>query len=357
MQMIMQIEDLSPQCVAGYDAVIDVRSPAEFGADHIPGATNLYVLDNEERARVGTIYVQTSRFQARRLGAALVSKNIAHHLETALADKPADFRPLIYCWRGGMRSNAMATVACAIGWRAGVVKDGYKRWRKLVVRGLHDIAAPLNIVLLDGQTGTAKTAILSALAATGTQTIDLEDLANHRGSVFGAHARTGQPGQKLFESKLWDQLRRLDLGRPIIIEAESNMIGKRTLPPRLIKAMRLAPRIEICAPLAARARYLVETYPDIVASADRLKTAIDGLRPFHAKAEIENWLKLAAAGEMTALAEALAKHHYDPRYSRHRKHHNRPAIARIALPDLGRRDIARAAGEIRNIVENLANPT
>src|SRR3954451_24763353 len=104
------ISAVDPATLAKFDAVIDVRSPAEFAEDHAPGAINLPVLSNEERAEVGTIYVQDSRFRARRIGAALIARNVAGHLETGLPDKPGRFRPLIYCWRGGQRSHAMATI-------------------------------------------------------------------------------------------------------------------------------------------------------------------------------------------------------------------------------------------------------
>src|SRR5579871_803101 len=110
------IDRLDPDVLTAFDAVIDVRSPSEFAEDHVPGAINLPVLDDAERAQVGTIYVQESRFLARRVGAALVARNVAHHLETALADKPGGFRPLIYCWRGGQRSGAMATILAQVGW-------------------------------------------------------------------------------------------------------------------------------------------------------------------------------------------------------------------------------------------------
>ena len=185
--MIETVSDISPETFSRFDAVIDVRSPSEFAKDHLPGAINLPVLNDAERAEVGTIYKQESRFKARRIGATHVARNVARHLETALKDRPNTFSPLIYCWRGGMRSNAMATIFAQVGWRCGVLEGGYKTWRRAVVAALRDNSEPLRIILLDGQTGTAKSEVLRAAANTGLQTLDLEALARHRGSVFGGY--------------------------------------------------------------------------------------------------------------------------------------------------------------------------
>ncbi|MFZ1662256.1 MAG: rhodanese-like domain-containing protein, partial [Paracoccaceae bacterium] len=141
----------------GFDAIIDVRSPAEFAEDHIPGAINLPVLDNDERARVGTIYKQQSPFLARKIGGALVAKNAARHLEGPLADLTGGWRPLIYCWRGGQRSGSFATILSQVGWRVELLQGGYKTWRALVVTQLADLPVASPVTVLDGNTGTAKT--------------------------------------------------------------------------------------------------------------------------------------------------------------------------------------------------------
>src|SRR5579872_889772 len=185
MSDIESIREVDPETLGAFDAIIDVRSPAEFAEDHVPGAISLPVLDDAERAEVGTIYVQDSRFRARRVGAALVARNVARHLETALADKDGAFRPLVYCWRGGQRSGAMATILSQVGWRTAVLAGGYRTYRRHVKARLYDETPPLKLVLLEGRTGTGKTAVLSRLAARGVQTLDLEGLAEHRGSVFG----------------------------------------------------------------------------------------------------------------------------------------------------------------------------
>ena len=158
MAEIQHIQTTDAATLARFDMIIDARSPGEFALDHVPGAVNLPVLSNEERAEVGTIYVQESRFDARRIGAAYLARNVATHLMTALADKPGSFRPLVYCWRGGMRSNAMATILAQVGWRTAVIVGGYQSYRRTVTARLYDSEPELRVVLLDGHTGSGKTA-------------------------------------------------------------------------------------------------------------------------------------------------------------------------------------------------------
>jgi len=346
MPRLAYTDDLSASELERFDAVIDVRSPSEYAEDHLPGAINLPVLDDAERARVGTHYTQVSVFEARRMGAALVSRNIARHLETALADKPKDFKPLIYCWRGGMRSESMALVLASVGWKVTLVEGGYRTWRRQVVAAL-EAETPLPVILVDGQTGTGKTAILKALEAMGEQVIDLEGLARHRGSIFGDFAGTPQPSQKAFDTALHDRLRLMDPARPIFVEAESRQVGRRRVPPRLWAAMEAAPRIEVTVPVAERARYLVKAYPDLLADRDKLETAFDGLKPFHAKTVIADWRALADAGDWQALAEALVTEHYDPAYNRARKRRDtQDRHTEIAVDTLDTAGIDTAAARI-----------
>ncbi|WP_374275375.1 tRNA 2-selenouridine(34) synthase MnmH [Brevundimonas sp.] len=311
--MIRTTTDVSPQALAAHDAIIDVRSPAEFAEDHLPGAINLPVLDDVERAEVGTEYVQGSKFRARRRGAALVAANIARHLEDALADRPAHFQPLIHCWRGGQRSHAMATILDQVGWPVTVLDGGYRTWRRSVVAALYDVPLGHRLVLIDGRTGVGKTALLARLAERGVQTLDLEGLANHRGSLFGAMPG-GQPPQKLFESRLHAVLARLDPKRPTAVEAESSKVGARVLPPRLWEAMQAAPVIEVTAPLDVRIDHILTDYVEISADPDALDQALTRLPRHHAKATIAEWRALAAAGDLRPLVQALIEHHYDPAY-------------------------------------------
>lgn len=313
----LTLTSLTQTDALGFDAIIDVRSPAEFAEDHIPGAINLPVLDNDERARVGTIYKQQSPFLARKIGGALVAKNAARHLEGPLADLNGGWRPLIYCWRGGQRSGSFATILSQVGWRVELLQGGYKTWRALVVTQLADLPVASPVTVLDGNTGTAKTEILARLAQRGVQIIDLEGLANHRGSLFG-HRSGGQPSQKWFEGRLAVALASLDPTRPVVIEAESSRIGNLSLPKQLWAAMCAAPRIRIAAPLAARARYLARAYADLTDDRDRLAEVVSSLRQLHPADLIADWLGMAQSGQFEPLAAGLMESHYDRRYEKHR---------------------------------------
>jgi tRNA 2-selenouridine synthase len=326
--------------------VIDVRSPAEFAEDHAPGAINLPVLSNAERAEVGTIYVQESRFRARKIGAAYIARNVAHHLQTALADQPGSFRPLIYCWRGGQRSNAMATILAQVGWRTALLAGGYKTWRRHVSQRLYDQSLPLRLVLLDGYTGSGKTEVLQRLAERGQQVIDLEGLAAHRGSLFGAVAGQPQPSQKLFESRLLVALDAMDPARPVIVEAESSKVGERMVPPALWDLMTGAPRLELAASAEARARYLVRAYGDIVADRAALDEALRRLPTWPGRKRLEAWGQLIDAGDFEALALDLMALHYDPAYGRSSRKDVRPSLGVLDLGDLQPADLDAAADEI-----------
>jgi tRNA 2-selenouridine synthase len=350
MAQIELIETAGAVALAPFDWVIDVRSPAEFAEDHVPGATSLPVLSDTERAEVGTIYVQESRFRANRIGAAYVARNIAHHLETGLAALPSDARLLVYCWRGGQRSNAMATILARVGWRTSVLAGGYRTYRREVRARLYDEAWPLKPVLLDGDTGSGKTEILARLAAGGAQVLDLEALACHRGSLFGALTGTPQPSQKMFESRLLQAMERLDPTRPVVIEAESSKIGDRMVPPALWRAMQDAPRIELLAPRPERARYLVETYRDIVAAPEAMEEAFHRLPIYPARKRLEEWRRWMAAGDFAALAEALMELHYDPAYERGRRKLGRAPIAQVAVERLDEAGLETAAAAITALI-------
>ena len=189
-----------------FDTIVDTRSPAEFAEDHVPGAVSCPVLDNEERARVGTIYKQVSPFDAKKLGAALVAKNIAFHLENSFQGKPKTWKPLVYCWRGGKRSGAMAHVLREVGWDAKTLEGGYKAYRRYVVDSLAVLPEKFTFKVIHGVTGSGKSRLLRALAAAGAQVLDLEELAAHRGSVLGGLPERPQPSQKMFESLLLQKL-------------------------------------------------------------------------------------------------------------------------------------------------------
>lgn len=344
-------EDVSAPALARFDMLIDVRSPGEYAEDHVPGAVNLPVLSDAERAEVGTIYVQESRFKARRIGAAHVARNVARHLETALADRPGGFRPLVYCWRGGMRSNAMATILSQVGWPTTVLAGGYRTYRRHVTARLYDGVLSLRFVLLDGHTGSGKTEMLGRLAARGLQTLDLEGLAAHRGSLFGALAGTPQPSQKLFESRLLAALDAFDPARPVVAEAESSKIGERIIPPALWSRLAGASRVELVAETDARARYLVSAYRDIVADRAALEAAFERLPTHPSRERLTAWRAMADAGDFAGLAQAVMALHYDPAYDRSRRKHDRPLLGAVALDPTDAPSFEAAADKIAALTD------
>ena len=302
-----------------FDEIIDARSPSEFAEDRIPDSINLPALDDNERSLVGWTYKNFSRFKAQKMGAALVARSIAGHLDNHFADADGSYKPLIYCWRGGQRSGAFATVLAQVGWKTSVLEGGYRNYRRFVVDYLYNNPLDTEIILLDGNTGVSKTELLRLLPEHGVQTLDLERLANHRGSLFGACSER-QPSQKSFESSLAKQLHSFDPNRPVVVEAESSRIGEVTIPPSLWAAMRRAARIEVEAPLDERARCLVRSFPDIIEDRTRLDDITGKLRRLHSAETVDYWKRLYDDGRYELFAAELIRSHYDPRYSRQRSH-------------------------------------
>ena len=350
--MVLKYSDLPQLYAHGFDTVIDVRSPAEFAEDHLPGAINLPVLDNAERARVGTIYKQQSPFLARKLGAALVFRNAANHIEHSLSHHEGNWRPLVYCWRGGQRSGSFAWTLQQIGWRAEVIEGGYRTYRRLVNAYLYEQPLPFRLFALDGYTGTAKTELLHHLQRRGVQVVDLERLANHRGSLLG-EMPGGQPSQKAFESAVSAAFCAFDPARPVMVEAESSKIGERILPPSLWTAMCAAPRIQIVAPVAARAAYLMQAYDDILSDSARLRDRLAPLRVHRGHEVVDAWLALIDAGDKRALTRALIEQHYDPAYAKSRRAHPVDPVSRVEVQKLDSSGLSHAAAEIETTLGQL----
>jgi len=341
-----------------FDEVIDVRSPAEFAEDHLPRAASFPVLDDDERARIGTLYKQVSPFDSKKLGAALVSRNIARHLEESFAQRAKGWRPLVYCWRGGKRSGAMTHVLREVGWQAAQLDGGYKAYRREVIAQLARLPRGFRYLVLCGETGSAKSRLLEALAERGAQVLDLERLAAHRGSVLGNLPDAPQPSQKAFETGVWDALRKLDPDRPVFVEAESKKIGQLQVPDALLETMRAAECVRVEAPVAARVRFLIEEYRHFLADPAVLKAQLDCLTALHGREVIARWQGAADRGEWEALVADLLENHYDPAYRRSTdRNYARLGAAHVLRPrELSAPAIAALAGELAALAGSEAAP-
>ncbi|HKA38892.1 MAG TPA: tRNA 2-selenouridine(34) synthase MnmH [Burkholderiales bacterium] len=316
-----------------FDEIVDVRSEGEFTEDHVPGAVNCPALGNDERARVGTIYKQQSPFEAKKIGAALIAANISRHLNQRFLERPRQWRPLFYCWRGGDRSGAFAEVFSRVGWRVGRLDGGYRSYRRAVMADLvrHPTAFRWRVVC--GLTGTGKSRLLRTLRAAGGQVLDLEALAAHRGSVLGHIPGAPQPGQKMYESLIWGSLRGFDPKRPVYVEAESKKIGALRVPEALIEQMWKSECIVLEAPVAARLELLKQEYAHLGDDIDGLIKALDCLIPMHGHAIVGSWRELARAKRWDKLINELLARHYDPAYTRAIGNHysELPGALKLAL--------------------------
>jgi tRNA 2-selenouridine synthase len=306
------------EAVSGaFDALIDVRSPAEFAEDHLPGALNWPVLDDEQRRIVGTLYVQDSPLAARKVGAAMVARNIAAHVERWVQDKPREWQPLVYCWRGGQRSGSLAWFLDQIGFRTAKLQGGYKAFRALVRDELAALPERFTFTVLAGRTGSGKTRLLQALREQGAQVLDLEAIACHRGSVLGGLPHTPQPSQKAFDTKLWRALRALDPARPVFVESESKKVGSLQLPDALVARMRDASRcLRVEMHDAARVQLLLEEYGFFAQEPERFCQLLDALIELQGQSRVKRWQAMARAGQWAAVFEELMREHYDPLYER-----------------------------------------
>ncbi len=330
-----------------FDEIIDVRSPAEFQLDHLPRAINLPVLNDTERHIVGSQYKSEGPFVARQKGATIISLNISQIIDRHLAFRNAVFQPLIYCWRGGQRSGSLAEVCRQIGWQTSVIRGGYKQYRRLVFNYLYQTPFPFRVILLSGNTGTAKTEILELLSGMDTQVMNLEGLANHRGSIFG-RLEIEQPSQKMFESRIVSELVKLDPGKPLLLEAESQKIGKLAIPPALWMAMKAAPRIRVEAKLEDRARYIKASYKDLVVNSDGITETLEKLAPFHPRPLISQWYQLANSKAYLELASQLMRFHYDPRYGR------QDSLYSLEMTDLSSDTVHATAERIAEIISTMS---
>lgn len=299
-----------------FDEIIDVRTPAEFAIDHLPGAINLPVLSDDERILVGTLYKQTSAFEAKKLGASLVAKNISSHLDSYFKTKEQRYKPLIYCWRGGQRSESLALVLAQIGWDVTLLKGGYKRFRRTVFEALEALPRQFCYRVVCGLTGTGKTEVLRSLRDMGEQVLDLEGMAKHRGSLLGVDPSQAQPSQKAFDTALYCALQSFSKDKVVWVESESNKIGNVQVPPAIWLSLRSAPRVEVEAPIEARVAYLLKEYVHFIENPGELKEKLKVLLPFYGREVLARWYGFVEAEMWSELVRDLLITHYDPCYRR-----------------------------------------
>lgn len=299
-----------------FNTIIDARSPAEFALDHIPGAINCPVLNDEERIIVGTLFKQKGAFEAKRVGGAMVAANLAQHLKHEFADKPAKWKPLVYCWRGGMRSGSMVTWLRLVGWDAQQLAGGYKYFRHHVIAQIETLSQTAQFKVICGATGSAKTRLLQALAEQGEQIINLEEIACHKGSILGNVPGQQQPSQKKFETQIAAALETFDMLRPIYIEGESRKIGRLALPNPLLEKMRISFCIEISATPQARLNYLLRDYAYLGSNPELLIKQLAFFTQMQGKQIVERWQNWVLKGQLDLLFSELMQLHYDPHYAR-----------------------------------------
>ncbi len=323
-----------------YDTLIDARSPAEFAEDHLPGALNWPVLDDDQRAQVGTLYVD-SPLEARKLGAVLVSRNIANHLEAHAGLITRDWRPLVYCWRGGQRSGSLALVISQIGPRTTQLAGGYKAFRAVVRDEIAALPPGLQFTVLCGRTGSGKTRLLQTLADQGEQVLDLEDLAQHRGSILGALPGQPQPTQKHFETLVWQALRRFSAQRPVYVESESARIGRLRVPEALLARMRDHGRsVVVHMEDAPRIELLLQDYAALTVDVEHFCGLLGHLVELQGRETVGTWQAQARAGQWAPLLSDLMARHYDPLYQRSTQRHY---AALAQAPHIHLRDGSAAA--------------
>jgi tRNA 2-selenouridine synthase len=300
--------------LAEFDTIIDARSESEYAEDRLPGAVNWPSLDDAQRRLVGTEYKQVSPFVAKKRGAALVARNVAAHIEREVLDKPKGWQPLVYCWRGGSRSGALATVLDQIGFRVHVLEGGYREYRRAVAADLQQLPVRYTYRVVCGKTGSGKSRLLHALVEAGAQVLDLEALAEHRGSVLGLVPGRPQPSQKQFESRVWDTLRRLDPARTVWVESESRKVGELRVPEALMERMRASPCVCVELALPERVRLLMEDYDFFVKDVPAFCDRLDALRALRGHAVVSRWQEAARAGRLENVVRDLLVEHYDPVY-------------------------------------------
>ncbi len=297
-----------------FSAIIDARSESEYALDRLPGALNWPTLNDAQREQIGTEYAQASAFDAKKRGAALAAKNIAAHIEREVMALPKNWKPLIYCWRGGKRSGSLALILSEIGFEVTLIEGGYKAFRAAVVEDIARLATTFNYRIICGPTGSGKTRLLQGLLAEGAQILDLEALAEHRSSVLGLIPGQEQPSQKQFDMRIWHAMRQLDPARTVWAESESKKVGNVSIPDTLMAAMRESPCARVELPVEERVKLLLEDYDFFVKDPAYFCERLDVLRDLRGHEVINRWHSQINSGDVATVVRELLELHYDPGY-------------------------------------------
>jgi len=333
-----------------FDFVCDVRSGGEYDDDHVPGAISTPVLNDEQRKRVGTLYKQVDPFEAKKVGAALVAANLSDIIEERFMACERSTKILVYCWRGGERSLSLAHVLSRIGFDVYFAPGGYKRYRAGVLEWLRGMDA-FSYHVVAGKTGCAKGKLLDALEAAGAQVIDLEVMANHRGSILGEEPGSrAQPSQKMFDSRIASKARRFDPTRPVFVEGESSMIGKVQVPSTMWSGMRAGRVTQLEIPMAERVKWIRAGYEHFeTTETERLLECVDVLVKRVGHERVNAWKSLIADGQWDAFVRDILENHYDAAYAAAAAR-SRPQEAensnKLFLEDTSDETYARAAADL-----------
>ncbi len=302
--------------------LVDVRSPAEYSEASIPGAINVPLFSNEERAEVGTLYKQQGKMIARRRGVVIAAPKIPDFVAQIEAARALSTLPvIIFCWRGGIRSLAMTTFMNLAGIPARQLSGGHKAFRRMVCDYFDNYQWP-RIYVLRGLTGIGKTRILHQLAEQGEPVIDLEKIANHRGSAFGGMGLGEQPGQKQFEARLWGRLDELRDCPYLITEGESRHIGRRAVPPRFHQAMQHQTSLWLTTSMELRTEVILADYPDLEQLHGPIARALDSLRERLGNSSVNHFKQLLDTENWHLLIGRLMQDYYDPLYLHTKPQHH-----------------------------------